>query len=319
MKKVVNIQEDDSGTFDPARAAAKLPTNISRGRVPRMDYMDLPVSQLVPFQHKGNGDFSRLPDAEFANMVDSIRKEGVLEAVIVRPWADDKFELLAGETRWRAARDAGLTSIPARILPKCDDARAGRIFSITNLNRRNPSLRDRLYGWYIYWSNVKAQGGSGEEALADDLASLGPDARTSMGDIQIRQIQKYYKIYQIMEEPFIRELERSIISIDAAYALAFLTKEQREDVLGRPMTTKQAEALKALSKQGKWSREGVDDILGVVKRERPPYEQSMRRAMTGFRKIVTTRLNPAQYDKVDKIMADALELYFTAHPEVTAD
>lgn len=314
MAKKIDIV-DEMDTFDPSVSAAKLPSNIKRGRNARQDYLDIPITQFIAFQGKGKGDFSHLPQQDFDRMVESIREEGVLEAVIVRPWADDKFELLAGETRWRAAREAGKMSLPARVLTNCDDARAARIFSITNLNRRNPNLRDRLYGWYIYWENAKAQNKAGEKLLEEDIASLGPGVAQPVGDIQLRQIQKYYKIYQVMEEPFIRELESNIISMDAAYALAFLAKEQRETLIGRSMSVKQAEALKALSKQGEWTDEKVDEILGKTRPTRAPYEKSMRKAVGNFRKTVTTRLNPAQYNNVDKILEEALELYFTAHPE----
>lgn len=314
MAKKFEIIDEDLDTFDPAVGAAKLPADIKRGRAARQDYYDIPLSQFIPFQKKGKGDFSRLPDDEFERMVESVRKEGILEAVTCRP-LDDKFELLAGETRWRAAREAGLETMPARVLQSCDDARAARIFSITNLNRRNPTIRDRLYGWHIYWESAKTQGRAGERLLEEDIASIAPDMKQSMGDIQLRQIQKYYKIYEVLEEPHIRAIEQNIISIDAAYALAFLTKEQRNEIVGRPMTVKQAEALKALSKKDKWSEEAVSEILGKIRPAKPVYEKSMKKAVGNFRKIITTRLNPAKYNEVDKVLGAALDLYFTAHPE----
>lgn len=315
MSKKVNIIDDEPDNFDPTISASKLPANISRGRSPRQDYLDIPITQIVPFQGKGKGDFSRMEGAEFDSLVESVREDGILEATIVRTWADDKFELLAGETRWRAARAAGLQTIPARIIANCSDARAARIFSITNLNRRNPTIRDRLYGWYTYWVNTKSQGKTGEKLLAEDLADVGGNARPQVKDIQIRQIQKYYKIYDVMEEPYLQAIEKNIISIDAAYALAFLTKDQRAEVLGRPMTVQQAEQLKTLSKRGEWSEETVAQVLGKIRPPKPEYETSMRKAVSNFRKIITSRLNPAQYNNVDKILDDALELYFTAHPE----
>lgn len=303
--------EDDSTVFDPSVSAAKLPTDIKGGKTPRLDYMDIPVGQFVTFQQKGKGDFSRMPTDEFARMVESVRKDGILEAVIARQIGNDTFELLAGETRWTAATAAGLECIPTRVLADCDDAKAARIFAVTNLNRRNPTIRDRLYGWYIYWCNVKSK--DKEAVLRDDIASL--DA-SNLGNIQIRQIQKYYKIYNVLEEPFIRELEGNIISIDAAYAIAFLTREQRDEVLGIPMSVKQAESLKELSQAESWTKENVDKVLNRQPAVKQPYEASLHKAVKSLKKVITKRLNPAQYDNVDKIVEDALELYFTAHPEM---
>lgn len=306
--------EDDATVFDPSVSAAKLPTDIKGGKAPRMDYMDIPVKQFITFRGKGKGDFSRMPDEEFSRMVDSVKQDGILEAVIVRQVSTDQFELLAGETRWTAAVAAGLPSIPARVLPNCDDAKAARIFAVTNLNRRNPTIRDRLYGWYIYWCNVT--GKDKEATLKGDIANL--DA-SNLGNIQIRQIQKYYKIYNVLEEPFIRELEGNIISIDAAYAIAFLTREQRDEVLGIPMSVKQAESLKELSQAGSWTKENVDGVLKRQPTTKQPYETSLHKAVKSLKTVITKRLNPSQYNNVDKIVEDALELYFTAHPEMVAE
>jgi len=59
-------------------------------------------------------------DAEFAELVESVARQGVLQAVWVRPQDDydpaaPRFWLIAGERRWRAARAAGLASVPATI------------------------------------------------------------------------------------------------------------------------------------------------------------------------------------------------------------
>jgi ParB family chromosome partitioning protein len=60
------------------------------------------------------------PD-ELAELVGSIREVGLLQPVVVRPLGEDRYELIMGERRWRAAQDAGLSAIPAIVRETPDD------------------------------------------------------------------------------------------------------------------------------------------------------------------------------------------------------
>lgn len=71
----------------------------------------------------------------------SITEHGVLQPILVRPSADSRFQLIAGERRWRAARIAGLREIPA-IVDEIDDQTALEIAIIENLQREDLSPLD---------------------------------------------------------------------------------------------------------------------------------------------------------------------------------
>jgi ParB family chromosome partitioning protein len=73
-----------------------------------------------------------------ADLAASIREHGILQPVLVRPRADGHFQLVAGERRWRAARIAGLTEVPA-IVEQIDDESALEIAIIENLQREDLS------------------------------------------------------------------------------------------------------------------------------------------------------------------------------------
>jgi ParB family chromosome partitioning protein len=73
---------------------------------------DLPLSSIVPNPHQPRGDFD---EELLASLAASIRELGVLQPVLVRQLDDGQYELIAGERRWRAAKRAGLQTIPALI------------------------------------------------------------------------------------------------------------------------------------------------------------------------------------------------------------
>ncbi len=82
-------------------------------------YAELPIDQVVPNPRQPRTVFDE--DA-LAELVFSIREVGLLQPVVVRRTDGGTFELIAGERRLRASREAGLTAIPAIIRDTDDDA-----------------------------------------------------------------------------------------------------------------------------------------------------------------------------------------------------
>jgi ParB family chromosome partitioning protein len=74
--------------------------------------------------------------AALQELADSIRQQGVMQPVVVRPLTAERFELIAGERRWRAAQMAGLEAIPAIIRDVSDEA-AIAMALIENIQREN--------------------------------------------------------------------------------------------------------------------------------------------------------------------------------------
>ena len=77
------------------------------------------------------------PDA-LHELAASVREHGVLQPILVRPLGANRYQLVAGERRWRAAREAGLVSIPA-LVEELDDETALEIAIIENLQREDLS------------------------------------------------------------------------------------------------------------------------------------------------------------------------------------
>jgi len=75
-------------------------------------------------------------EAALEELAASIRAHGVMQPIVVRPISSDKYEIIAGERRWRATQVAGLDSIPAIIKPVSDEA-AIAMSLIENIQREN--------------------------------------------------------------------------------------------------------------------------------------------------------------------------------------
>src|ERR1017187_6182967 len=93
--------------------------------------LEIPLDQLDrnPFQTR-----SHMNEEQMAELAASIKANGVVQPVLVRPLANGRFQLIAGERRWRASELAGKATIPA-ILRQVSDEQALEITIVENLQR----------------------------------------------------------------------------------------------------------------------------------------------------------------------------------------
>jgi len=115
------------------------PTGEAEGGKPREIPVDLIDSN--PFQTR-----SQLNQEQLAELAASIAANGVVQPVLVRPLASGRFQLIAGERRWRASQLAGKTTVPA-MLRQVSDEQAMEITIVENLQRAdlNPMEQARAF------------------------------------------------------------------------------------------------------------------------------------------------------------------------------
>ena len=80
-----------------------------------------------------------------SELADSIREHGIIQPLTVRKLSSGYYQIIAGERRWRAARLAGLTEVPAVII-EADDRKAMELALIENLQREDPNPREEAEG-----------------------------------------------------------------------------------------------------------------------------------------------------------------------------
>ena len=125
---------------------AKLPKGLGRGLDSLLSGGDLahqgsaeelPQSLPIDLMRPGKYQPRAGMDAEALNeLADSIKAQGILQPILVRPIGSNQYEIIAGERRWRAARIAGLSSVPVAIRDIPDDAALAAAL-IENIQREN--------------------------------------------------------------------------------------------------------------------------------------------------------------------------------------
>lgn len=117
---------------------ARLPDDANAPGVGR-----LAVADIVANPDQPRRQFA--PEA-MEELIASVKAHGVLQPILVRPIADGRFEIVAGERRWRASQAAGLHEIPAVIKP-LDARQAFEIAIIENIQRSNLNAIEEARGY----------------------------------------------------------------------------------------------------------------------------------------------------------------------------
>jgi ParB family chromosome partitioning protein len=110
---------------------ALIPTGSGPGETSML--REVPLGRIRPNQNQPRKQFD---EERLSSLVDSIRAVGILQPVLVREVGPDEYELIAGERRFRAARRAGLQSVPA-LVHRADDAASLEQALVENLHRED--------------------------------------------------------------------------------------------------------------------------------------------------------------------------------------
>lgn len=121
----------DDGDFDSLNSQDSL--NSSNSNVVDGQLRQLPVELLQRGKYQPRRDINAEALEELAN---SIRTQGIMQPLVVRQLADEQYEIIAGERRWRAAQQAGLDTVPVIVREVSDEA-AIAMALIENIQRED--------------------------------------------------------------------------------------------------------------------------------------------------------------------------------------
>ena len=187
---------------------------------------DLPVDLIQRGKYQPRRDMD--PQA-LEELADSIKVQGVMQPIVVRPIAGDRYEIIAGERRWRATQQAGLDSIPAVIREVPDEA-AIAMALIENIQREDLNPIEEA----IALQRLQQEFELTQQQVAD---AVGKSRVTITNLLRLMSLPDDVKLL----------LERGDIEMGHARALLGLPAEQQTDaarqVVARGLTVRQTEAL----------------------------------------------------------------------------
>jgi ParB family transcriptional regulator, chromosome partitioning protein len=126
-----------------APTIAPPPGTEARGSGPAGPYREIPLAEIRPNRYQPRREFK--PE-ELAELQASIKSTGLLQPITVRPAGPDRYELIAGERRWRAVTGLGWAKIPA-VVKDIDDRTALTLALVENLQRSDLNPLEEAEGY----------------------------------------------------------------------------------------------------------------------------------------------------------------------------
>ena len=215
-------------------------------------------------------DLEDYPDQPFkvytedkeSEMIDSIRVNGIIQDLIVRPLPSGKYQILAGHNRKNCAKKAGLTEVPCQI-KDVDDDTAKLILIDTNLVQR----KDYLPSEFAKALQIKKEVYAKNSVKSDFFDEISKEQNMSRGNIQ-----RYLRLNFLTDELMTR-VDNKEIGVKTAEDLSFLKPEEQnklEEFLqesGKKVTIVQARKLKEESEKENFNADVIKSIMAESKKQ----------------------------------------------------
>lgn len=247
-----------------------------------------------------------------AEMVESIKKYGVLVPALVRPKEEGGYEMVAGHRRKFAAALAGIAEIPCIVRNLTDDE-ATIVMVDSNLQREKILPSEKAFAYKMKLEAMKRQAGRPSK---ENLRPLDTNLIGTRSDEQLaknspdsaRQIQRYIRLTELIP-PVLQMVDDGKIAFRPAVELSYLSKEQQKSLYNTmeredcTPSLAQAIKMKEFSKDGKLTDEV---ILSIMQEEKPNQKEQFKMPKERISKYFAPG-TPAQ--KIEDTIIKALDLY----------
>ena len=215
--------------------------------------------------------FQVLDDEDMNSLTESIKAQGIISPLIVRPIENtDEYEVVSGHRRLHAAVKAGLTEVPALIYP-LDRNEAMIAVVDSNLHRERILPSEKAFAYKMKMDAMKAQGKRTDLTLSqaatksDTAAEIGK-ARNESRD----QVFRYIRLTHLIPE-LLQKVDEGVIALSPAVELSYLSEEQQNILLDamslNDCTPSHAQSIrmKKAAQQGTLSSDSIYEIMSEEK------------------------------------------------------
>ena len=244
-------------------------TEENRQEEQREQVQQIPIDELHPFT---NHPFKVLDDEAMTRTVESIAQYGVLAPLIARPRPEGGYEIISGHRRPYAAKLAGLDTLPVIVRQMSDDA-AVILMVDSNLQRENILPSERAFAYKMKLDEIKKQGARSDLTSAQVGPKLtGAEKVAAEADDTKTQVKRYIRLTNLVPE-LLDMVDEKKISFNPAVELSYLDEAQQRDFLQAMDETQnapslsQAQRMKKLAQEGKFTYEAAFAIMGEAKKD----------------------------------------------------
>ena len=285
---------DDLFQTDESRAEAKL----SKIR-------DIPISEIDEFP---DHPFKVLMDEDMEQLVESVKRNGVMTPATVRLKEDGRFELISGHRRKKACELAGLETLKCEVKELTRDE-AIIIMVESNLQRSVILPSEKAFAYKMRLEAMKRQGERSDLTSSPMGTKLRSDAELAekVGESR-NQIQRYIRLTELVPE-ILQMVDDRQIAFRPAVEISYLTEEQQYTLLEAMEYNDATPSLAQAIKMKKYNQEGklTEEVISSIMEEEKPNQKEK----PTFRDARITKLIPKSVPRGQEtdFVVKALEFY----------
>ena len=244
-------------------------------------------------------------------LIDSVKKHGVLVPAIARPKPDGGYELVAGHRRQRASQLAGLDSMPVIVMNLDDNDTIIQLVD-SNIQRENILPSERAKAYKLRMAAVKKKAGRPQKEEDQNSPKISANFRSddSIGElagVSGDTIRNYISLTNLTP-PLMQMVDDGKIALSPAYQLASLNEKEQEllvETIGSEQSTpslSQAQRMKKLSQSGELNE---DTMLSIMMEQKKPVQANITLSGERLRKYFPRSYSPIQMEEVIFKLLDA--------------
>ena len=238
------------------------------------------IDKLHAFE---NHPYKVQDNEEMEALAESIKEHGIVSPVIVRPLENttDEYEIISGHRRVMASRKAGITEIPALIVPLDRDG-ATIVLVDSNLHREHILPSEKAFAYKMKLEAIKHQGKTSRQVVGKT------ESADEISDESGRQVQRYIRLTNLIPE-ILQYVDDGRISFTPAVELSYLNEQEQQDLLEQ---IEQSDCTPSLSQACRFKKISQGDgltpevIAEIMEEEKANQKEMFKMPMEDIRKFI---------------------------------
>ena len=235
------------------------------------EIIPMQLSELKPFSEQ---PFKVLDNEDMDELIESVKENGVLSPIVVRPHPEGGYEILSGHRRARACERAGITEVPV-VVKELDDDTAVILLVDSNLQREHILPSEKAFAYQMRLEAMKRKAGRpSQENSVQFGQNLSPvDSRKELaaqtGESSV-QIQRYIRLTELID-PLLEMVDSKAMALNAGVELSYLKPKEQVAVVEAIKSEETAPSIEQAKKMHRFFDEGrlnPDVILSIMQEQK---------------------------------------------------
>ncbi|MBO5505913.1 MAG: ParB/RepB/Spo0J family partition protein [Clostridia bacterium] len=253
------------------------------------------VEKLKPFE---NHPYYVKDDDEMMNLTQSIKENGILSPLIVRPIENNEYEVISGHRRLHAGIKAGMDKVPALIYEMDRDAAVIALVD-SNLHRDNVLPSERAFAYKMKMEALSHQGKRTDLTLEQVAPKLSAEIIGESENISKDTVKRYIRLTNLLPK-LLEYVDEGRIAFTPAVELSYLNDIEQQDLIQTIESEDCTPSLSQAVRMKKLSQQGLlddDKILEIMSEEKANQKERIKIPTERVRKFFPKDFTNSQIEE----------------------